>query len=99
MRPGILNKAGKCNLTPPYGGGKMVSVMLSGYILDDGGSPVTERGFYYGSTPSLGKQVISADTAESFSAEITFSGSVLYYQAYAVNESGVSTAEVKSVIL
>lgn len=78
---------------------KKTTVLLTGYIIDSNGGPVTERGFYYGDSPSLGESIVSSDTTESFSAQVVVGGDVLFYQAYAVNDFGVGAGEIKSIIL
>jgi gliding motility-associated-like protein len=59
----------------------------------DGGSPITERGFYYGTSasPSTNK-TITTGTTGTFTSNITglTPGTTYYFRAYAINANGTS---------
>lgn len=66
-----------------------------GYITDDGGSPVTERGVVYGlfSNPTVAGNKAAAATADTGSYSVTLSNLIpataYYVRAYAINAGGV----------
>ncbi|MEP7258423.1 MAG: PKD domain-containing protein [Flavitalea sp.] len=66
---------------------------ISAIVNGDGGSAITERGFYFGTSaePTTNKTVVTGTTG-SFSADITglTSGTTYYYRAYAINANGTS---------
>jgi hypothetical protein len=78
------------------------SAILKGEVIDDGGSPVTERGFYWSSTnlsPDAGDNILRAGSGKgSYSATLTAinPNTDYYFLAYAKNESGTRVGEVKT---
>lgn len=72
---------------------------VSAEVLSDGGSPVTERGFYYGlnNPPTASDvKVVSAATGTAITAELTgLTPATRYYiRAYAVNAQGTAVGPV-----
>ena len=69
------------------------SATLSAQVTDDGGDEITERGFYYGTSPdpTTNKTVVSGTTGE-MTADITdLSANTKYYvKAYATNGQGTA---------
>jgi uncharacterized protein (TIGR02145 family) len=68
---------------------------LNGEVTDDGGSTVTERGFYFGTSNNV---EISGTKLQSENGTVTFSdelsglqpGTKYYYKAYAINSEGTA---------
>lgn len=70
------------------------SATLNGEITDDGGSSITERGFYYGTTSgSLGTRVVEGGTAAGTFSEIitSLADGTYYFEAFAANSNGEVT--------
>ena len=79
------------------------SATLGGNVTDDGGASVTERGVVYSSTdsePEIGDAGVTKDAngsgTGSFSESIgsLSSGTLYYFQAYAINSEGTSYGSV-----
>lgn len=78
------------------------SVWLRAKLLSDGGSPITSKGFYWGTTPDAVTQKVevSAELAlegvyQAFNTELTaVNNSIVYYKPYAVNDKGEFVSEV-----
>lgn len=87
--PPILNNLIASNIT---GGGANLSANVS----SDGGSPITARGFYYGTTsnPTTNQTTITGTTG-SLSTSISglTPGTLYYYRAYATNANGTTYVE------
>jgi hypothetical protein len=74
-------------------------VTLNGFILDENGKPVTEKGFEYGTNddPDTWTNSIPGEGNFSFTALLSdFEDGTYYYRAYAVNEIGTGYGEVIS---
>jgi len=73
------------------------SVTLNGNVTSDGDSPITERGFYFGTaSPPTTKYVVAGTTGAFSKIVASLSGGTTYYfRAYAINNLG----ETKSSIL
>ncbi len=73
-------------------------VNLTGYILNTGGKTVTSKGFRYGDAPgNLTNEVLSVETTLEFHAALQgLPTGTYYYQAFAINSEGESTADIKS---
>ncbi|NSW94693.1 MAG: hypothetical protein HPY62_08310, partial [Bacteroidales bacterium] len=75
------------------------SVKLNGNIISDGGSNITERGFYFGMSPEPEKEgsKLSAGSGTGFFS-LSRSGlsvnTTYYYCAYAINSAGTSLGNV-----
>ena len=72
---------------------------LNATITDDGGTDITARGFYWGtSEDNLVNNAVADGTANSFSANITELASVTtyYYCAYATNATSTSIGSIMS---
>ena len=75
------------------------TAMLNGAITDDGGTTVTARGFYWGtSEDNLVNNAVYNDTANNFSVNLTglASNTTYYYCAYATNSTSTAIGEVRS---
>ena len=73
--------------------------MLNATITDDGGTDITARGFYWGtSADNLVNNISSTDNTNNFSANLTglIHGSTYYYCAYATNSIGTTLGDVVS---
>ncbi len=72
--------------------------LLKSLVLSSGGQPITESGFYYGTSRTALNQKVQAANPESPEYTLTtlVPGTTYYYQAYAVNASGESVGEVVS---
>ncbi len=74
---------------------------INATITDDGGSAVTVRGFYWGtSADNLVNNVISTSTGNSFSANLTglTFNTTYYYCAYATNSTSTAIGSIMSFI-
>jgi C1A family cysteine protease len=74
-------------------------VTLNGFILDENGKPVTEKGFEYGpnDNPDTWTDSITGEGEFSFDALLSdLEDGTYYYRAYAVNEIGTGYGEVIS---
>jgi len=70
----------------------------NGNVLDDGGETITERGFTWGTSPHpiiSGDKVIVAGTTGEYDGSMTglTQGTLYYYRAYTISDSGVSYGE------
>ncbi|MBQ2573585.1 MAG: hypothetical protein II575_05135, partial [Bacteroidales bacterium] len=75
------------------------TAMLNGAITDDGGTTVTARGFYWGtSEDNLVNNAVYDGTANNFSVNLTglASNTTYYYCAYATNSTSTAIGEVRS---
>ena len=75
------------------------TALLRGEVTDGGGAPITERGFYFGTTnPPTGREVVAGTSLGAFSlAKAALSdGPAYYFRAFAVNSVGESTGAVRS---
>ncbi len=72
--------------------------LLKSLVLGSGGQPITESGFYYGTSRASLNQKVQAQNPDSPEYMLTslVPGTTYYYQAYAVNASGESVGEVVS---
>lgn len=72
---------------------------INGEIVNDGGSSITECGFYYGTTenPST-KKALSSTTATQLKLALTAlkDGTTYYYKVYAKNSKGETCGEIRS---
>ena len=71
------------------------SASISGYVIDDGGANVIERGVVYGTSPNpttSDNKAVSDSNTKSFICNLTNlqDGTTYYARAYAVNELGVA---------
>jgi hypothetical protein len=78
---------------------KVFKVLLSGYIIDDGGDTITERGFIYGDTSLMANSVVATGNNLLFTAQITIPYKTIYYSAYAKNSQGTSVSDMKVNII
>jgi hypothetical protein len=79
------------------------SALLQGQVISDGGSVITERGFYYGtgSDPATDGEKVSVEgTIGPFSYSLTSLdvNTTYFVQAFAVNDQGETRGEVLSFI-
>lgn len=75
------------------------SVILNGEVKDDGNGNIKEYGFYWGLTNNTEHKVkISTidDIKFSYTLKSLESKATYYYKAYAINEKGESTGEIKT---
>ena len=75
------------------------SVILNGEVKDDGNGNIKEYGFYWGLTDNTERKVkISTidETKFSYTLKSLESKATYYYKAYAINEKGESTGELKT---
>lgn len=75
------------------------SVILNGEVKDDGNGNIKEYGFYWGLTDNTEHKVkISTidETKFSYTLKSLESKATYYYKAYAINEKGESTGEIKT---
>lgn len=75
------------------------SVILNGEVKDDGNGNIKEYGFYWGLTDNTEHKVkISTidETKFSYTLKSLESKATYYYKAYAINEKGESTGELKT---
>jgi len=66
---------------------------ISANVSTDGGSPITARGFFYGTSPNpTGNQTLVAGTTGAMSADISglTPGTTYYYRAFATNSNGTA---------
>ncbi len=72
------------------------SALLKSLVLSNGGQPITESGFYYGTSRAALSQRVQAQYPDAPEYTLTplTPGTTYYYQAYAVNASGESVGEV-----
>ena len=73
--------------------------ILSGYLLNTGGLPITSKGFHYGTSIDNLSTTITIDTLSPdlfFNYTLSGLGSEIYYQAFAINSIGESSALIKS---
>ena len=87
--PPVLNNLNVSNIT---GGG----ANLSANVASDGGSAITTRGFYYGTSPNpTTNQTVLTGTTGSMSTSISglTPGTLYYYKAYATNANGTTSVE------
>jgi len=77
------------------------NMLLQGFLISDGGSPITSRGFRYGTAENaLTSSITSEETTSTFTGILSgLAPATYYYQAYAINSTGESSAEVKSFII
>lgn len=77
-----------------------LNVTLNGYVLNENGQPVTNRGFAYGTTDNpaewLPGDVIDIGTEGLFEATEQFDPGTYYYRAYATNSEGTGYGTVES---
>ena len=73
------------------------SANLNGNITDNGGTNITEKGFYYGTSASNLTQSVTVG-GDSFSCRIydLTPSTTYYYKAFATNSAGTSTGTVKN---
>ena len=82
------------------------SVILLGSVLDDGGTPVTERGFLVSTRPSLktGAEGVIRLIVDQNSSDFSLTASGLqpgkkyFYRAYASNEEGISLGNKETFV-
>lgn len=75
------------------------SVILNGEVKDNGNGNIKEYGFYWGLTDNTEHKVkISTidETKFSYTLKSLESKATYYYKAYAINEKGESTGEIKT---
>ena len=77
---------------------KYKSAVVSGVVTDDGGSEVTETGFYWGTSPdpvNTGVKLSVGSGLGNFTIKLVdlIPGSAYYYRAYAVTTGGVSVGD------
>jgi hypothetical protein len=73
------------------------SVFLAGYVISDGGKPITSRGFRYGyRKENMANTILSSETSAEFHGTIELYSGTYFYQAFAINSEGESTADIKS---
>lgn len=82
---------------------KLNSVVLNGEVSDEGGSPVTDRGFYWSETNTIPTdkdnkvQVGSGKGTYSYTLEGLKINTKYYYKSYSTNSKGTSTSDVQTV--
>ena len=77
------------------------AVTLSGTLLDDGDTEVTQRGFMFGDNiANLNENLLSSSTGENFTYELTglVPGKLYYYKAYATNSKGTDYGDIKAFL-
>lgn len=75
------------------------NVFLNGFILDENGKPVTEKGFEFGNNndPDTWTDIIMGEGDYSFDTLLSdLEDGTYYYRAYAINEIGAGYGEVIS---
>lgn len=75
------------------------SVILNGEVKDDGNGNIKEYGFYWGLTDNTEHKVkinTIDKTKFSYTLKSLESKATYYYKAYAINEKGESTGEIKT---
>lgn len=75
------------------------SAKLNGRIISDGKNPITECGFYYGTTNNPNNKKSCASISNNFALELESlqEGTTYYFKSYAVNSNGESIGEVLSL--
>ena len=84
--PPVLNLLTSANLT-------CNSVDIGVTVTSDGGSPITSRGFYYGTSPSpTTNQILVSGTTGAMSTSLTglAASTLYYYRAFATNSNGTT---------
>ena len=69
------------------------SVDIGVTVTSDGGSPITSRGFYYGTSPSpTTNQILVSGTTGAMSTSLTglAASTLYYYRAFATNSNGTT---------
>lgn len=79
------------------GGIGLKKIRLSGYLIDENGSPVSTKGFVYGDTISMESTIEVVSDEPYFSAVIGAKTGVLYYRSFSKNEYGIGYGEIKSI--
>ena len=77
------------------------TAVLQGTVVDDGGSPITDRGFYLAvqPNPGPGDAILSAAAGTGFwttAAENLTGNTTYHFRAFATNVEGTSTGDVQS---
>ena len=72
-----------------------INATLNGYVVKDGGHPVTTRGFVWGLTTTYGATTTEVGSfgTQTFSSIISFAspcGTTYHYRAYAINSLGLT---------
>jgi hypothetical protein len=81
----------EANITDPQ------NIILSGFVINTGGQPITEKGFKYGlSAGELTNTITSAENTPEFHAVLSGLAGTSFYKAYAINANGESAAEIKT---
>lgn len=81
----------------------VASATLSSTVSDEGGAPVTERGFVYATTanPTTAKTKVAVGTGKGdFTTTLTnlVKGTTYYIRSYAINSKGISYGEESSFV-